>query len=48
MAVLTKVGHDLCSDESASADDHDFHGAPFRASPEAAMVPALDVANSIT
>jgi len=25
MAVLTKVHHDLFPDESASADDHDFH-----------------------
>src|SRR5262245_36766108 len=28
MAVLTKVHHDLFPDESASADDNDFHGCP--------------------
>jgi hypothetical protein len=27
MAALTKVRHDLFPDESASADDDDFHGS---------------------
>src|SRR6516225_5450346 len=30
MAALTKVQHDLFPDESASADDNDFHGCPPR------------------
>src|SRR5262249_34017070 len=29
MAVLTKVHHDLCPNESAAPDDHDFHSCPF-------------------
>jgi hypothetical protein len=28
VAVLTKVHHDLFSNESGSADDDDFHGCP--------------------
>src|SRR5262249_21832120 len=31
MAVPTKVRHDLFPDESASADDNDFHGCPLAA-----------------
>src|SRR5262249_13886796 len=31
MAALTKVHHDLFPDESASADDDDFHGCPLAA-----------------
>jgi len=36
--VLTKVRHDLFPDESASADDNDFHGCPLAAPSVAELV----------